>query len=71
LAKPSRDHSSLTVHALTGNMKAVYAQAKIILMSSIVEEAWGRVAPEAQFSGVPVIESDRGARSTLRAGRSP
>lgn len=53
----------MTVHAPTGNMRVVYAEAKIILMSSIVEEAWGRIASEAQFSGIPVIASDHGGLS--------
>ncbi len=41
-------------------MKQVYRSAKLILMPSMWEEAWGRVATEAQFSGIPVIASNRG-----------
>ena len=44
----------------TDNMKSVYGKAKILLVPSICEEAWGRVATEAQFSGIPVVASDRG-----------
>ena len=53
-------HKNLTVIRPTKNMKKVYRSAKIILMPSRWEEAWGRVATEAQFSGIPVIASDRG-----------
>ncbi|MDY0222951.1 MAG: glycosyltransferase [Desulfobacterium sp.] len=42
------------------DMRKVYEMAKILLVPSICEEAWGRVVTEAQFSGIPVISSDRG-----------
>jgi glycosyltransferase involved in cell wall biosynthesis len=41
-------------------MKEIYAQAKVILMPSLWEEAWGRVASEAHYSGIPVVASNRG-----------
>ncbi len=41
-------------------MKSVYAQTKILLTPSKVEEAWGRVASEAQYNGIPVLASDIG-----------
>ncbi|RME63065.1 MAG: glycosyltransferase, partial [Alphaproteobacteria bacterium] len=53
----------------TANMKAVYAQARIVLMPTGTPfqgqpvdfvETWGRVATEAQFSGIPVIATNRG-----------
>ena len=53
-------HPNLTLNAPTMNMKEVYRHAKMILMPSRLEEAWGRVASEAQFNGIPVIASDRG-----------
>ena len=42
------------------DMKKFYRSAKILLAPSICEEAWGRVVTEAQFSGIPVIASNRG-----------
>ncbi|MFA3790728.1 glycosyltransferase [Aliiglaciecola sp. SL4] len=37
------------------DMVNIYSQAKIVIMPSLWEEAWGRVASEAQVSGIPVI----------------
>jgi glycosyltransferase involved in cell wall biosynthesis len=51
---------NLTFQKRTRNMKKVYGQAKIILAPSKCEEAWGRVASEAQFSGIPVVASNIG-----------
>ena len=51
---------NLSLKAPTMNMKEIYRRAKVILMPSLVEEAWGRVASEAQFSGIPIIASNRG-----------
>jgi glycosyltransferase involved in cell wall biosynthesis len=41
-------------------MKDIYRRAKVLLAPSRWEEAWGRVATEAQFSGIPVLASNRG-----------
>lgn len=41
-------------------MKPVYEQTHILLAPSQWEETWGRVASEAQFSGIPVLASLRG-----------
>ena len=41
-------------------MKLVYEQTHILLAPSQWEETWGRVASEAQFSGIPVLASLRG-----------
>jgi glycosyltransferase involved in cell wall biosynthesis len=51
---------NLTFQERTRNMKKVYSRAKIVLAPSKCEEAWGRVASEAQFSGIPVVASDIG-----------
>lgn len=42
------------------NMQAVYGKCKILLAPSVWEEAYGRVASEAQLSGIPVVASSRG-----------
>lgn len=44
----------------TTDMRPVYARTRILLAPSQWEEAWGRVATEAQFSGIPVLASDIG-----------
>jgi glycosyltransferase involved in cell wall biosynthesis len=43
------------------DMRAVYRQTRILLVPSQWEaETWGRVVTEAQFSGIPVVASNRG-----------
>lgn len=42
------------------DMRSVYARTRVLLCPSIWEEGYGRVASEAQFSGIPVVGSDRG-----------
>lgn len=51
---------NVTLRRRTDNMKNVYSKAKILLAPSVCEEAWGRVVTEAQFSGIPVVASNRG-----------
>ena len=51
---------NVTFASRTSDMKLVYAQTKILLAPSKWEEAWGRVASEAQCSGIPVVGSRRG-----------
>lgn len=51
---------NVTLRPRTGDMKSVYGQAKMLLAPSVWQEAWGRVATEAQFCGIPVIGSSRG-----------
>lgn len=61
---PIREHmaryGNVTLRRRTMNMKSVYRDARIVLAPTRIEEAWGRIASEAQFSGIPVIASDRG-----------
>ncbi|MFD2265045.1 glycosyltransferase [Lacibacterium aquatile] len=45
----------------TDDMKSLYAQARLLMMPSLWEEAYGRTVIEAQLNGLPVISSDRGA----------
>jgi glycosyltransferase involved in cell wall biosynthesis len=44
----------------SADMRPIYRRAKILLVPSMWEEAWGRVASEAQLNGIPVIASRRG-----------
>jgi len=53
-------HANLTIVGPTRKMKEVYRKAKILLAPSRWQEAWGRVATEAQFSAIPVLASNRG-----------
>lgn len=52
--------SNVTLQSRTSNMKSVYGRTRILLAPSIWEEAWGRVATEAHYSGIPVIGSRQG-----------
>ncbi len=51
---------NLELSGCTMNMKGIYSRAKVVLIPSRLEEAWGRVASEAQFSGIPAVASNRG-----------
>ena len=51
---------NVTLSGAVNDMRDIYAKAKILLVPSRVEEAYGRVASEAQFSGIPVVASSRG-----------
>jgi glycosyltransferase involved in cell wall biosynthesis len=42
------------------DMREVYKKAKVLLVPSMWEEAFGRVAVEAQINGIPVIASNKG-----------
>jgi glycosyltransferase involved in cell wall biosynthesis len=41
----------------TTDMARIYQQTRILLVPSQWDETWGRVASEAQFSGIPVLSS--------------
>ncbi len=51
---------NVTLRPRTQDMRGVYGQARILLAPSRWEEAWGRVATEAHYSGIPVVGSRRG-----------
>jgi glycosyltransferase involved in cell wall biosynthesis len=51
---------NVTLQRPTSNMRKVYAQTRILLAPSRWDEAWGRVASEAQVNGIPVVASNRG-----------
>jgi len=44
----------------TRDPKALYGDARLLLMPSIWEETYGRSITEAQLSGIPVVSSNRG-----------
>lgn len=51
---------NVVVQEATRNMRAVYARARVLIVPSRWQEAWGRVVTEAQVSGIPVLASDVG-----------
>jgi glycosyltransferase involved in cell wall biosynthesis len=51
---------NIALHPPRNDMRALYARARLLLAPSQWEEAWGRVATEAQINGIPVLASDRG-----------
>lgn len=52
--------TNVTLRKATFDMRSVYRDAGIVIMPSRWEEAFGRVAAEAQLSGIPVIGTDCG-----------
>ena len=44
----------------TRDITTLYGSARVLMMPSIWEEAYGRSAAEAQLSGIPVVASNRG-----------
>lgn len=68
LAGPDHDRMRAEVRALpnvdyqprTADMAAIFRQARLILVPSQWEEAFGRVVAEAQVSGIPAVASDIG-----------
>jgi glycosyltransferase involved in cell wall biosynthesis len=53
-------HRNITFERRMEDVRDVYSRARFVLAPSLWREAWGRVASEAQCSGLPVIGSDRG-----------
>ena len=51
---------NVILYRRSSDMKKYYRMAKLLLVPSCGEEAWGRVVTEAQLSGIPVIASNRG-----------
>lgn len=44
----------------TRDMKSIYSKSRIVLAPSQWEEAFGRIAAEAHYSGIPVVAAARG-----------
>lgn len=51
---------NIQLHPPTNDMRPLYARARLVLIPSLCEESWGRVATEAHISGIPVLGSDLG-----------
>jgi glycosyltransferase involved in cell wall biosynthesis len=53
--------SNVVLRERASDMRTIYRDTKVLLVPSQWEdETWGRVVSEAQFSGIPVVTSDRG-----------
>jgi hypothetical protein len=52
--------SNVTYIPPTEDMKSIWQQTKILIVPSLVQETFGRVAVEAAINGIPVIASNRG-----------
>lgn len=51
---------NVTFERRTPDIRGVFRRTRVLLAPSRWEEAWGRVASEAQCSGIPVVGSNRG-----------
>ncbi|NMG63897.1 glycosyltransferase [Azoarcus indigens] len=60
LTRQSATLANVELRRPTLDMKNVYHGARLLLVPSRSPEAWGRVATEAQFSGIPVLASKIG-----------
>ena len=61
LKRAVRRLSNVELRERALDMRTIYRDTRILLVPSQWEdETWGRVVTEAQFSGIPVVTSDRG-----------
>jgi glycosyltransferase involved in cell wall biosynthesis len=51
---------SLTISAALPRPRDVFAQTRVLLMPTVRDEAFGRLAAEALLNGVPALVADRG-----------
>jgi glycosyltransferase involved in cell wall biosynthesis len=55
-----RECANVTVREPTSDMRTIYAQTRIVLAPSQWQEAYGRIATEGHFSGIPTLASNIG-----------
>ncbi|MFT4025270.1 MAG: glycosyltransferase [Novosphingobium sp.] len=60
LAKRLASMPNVTYSRSVLDMRCVYRETRVLFAPSQWEEGYGRVATEAQFSGIPVVASNRG-----------
>jgi glycosyltransferase involved in cell wall biosynthesis len=58
--KRAKTLRNVEILSRTSDMRKYYRSAKVVLVPSICEEAWGRVVTESQLSGIPTLASNRG-----------
>jgi len=60
LHQATRPLGNVEIRPVSARPADVYGDARVLLAPSVYPEAWGRVAREAQTSGIPVIAAARG-----------
>ncbi|MFB0613902.1 glycosyltransferase [Aurantiacibacter poecillastricola] len=55
-----RECANVTVMEKVSDMRTVYGLTAVMLVPSRWDEAWGRIATEAHFSGIPVVAAKVG-----------
>lgn len=61
LKREAKRLGNIELRDRTDDMRTIYRDTRVLLVPSQWEdETWGRVVTEAQFSGIPVVTSDRG-----------
>lgn len=60
LDQAMKKNKNITLRERSNDMRSCYSKARVLLVPSQWEEAWGRVVSEAQVSGIPVIASSVG-----------
>jgi glycosyltransferase involved in cell wall biosynthesis len=63
-----RPYPNVRLVQATSDVREVFAQTRLLLVPSLWLEGFGRVALEAQFSGIPVIASRRGGLADFQDG---
>ncbi len=63
-----RRHESILVSPGVSQPRHIYAVTRVLLVPSVWEEPFGRVAAEAVLNGIPPIVSDRGGLGEAAAG---
>ena len=63
-----RRHGNIMVSAGVSKPKHIYAATRVLVVPSVWEEPFGRVAAESLLNGIPPIVSDRGGLSEAAAG---
>jgi glycosyltransferase involved in cell wall biosynthesis len=56
----ARELGNVELRAAVKEPRRLYGDAKLLLVPSAYPEAWARVAPEAQMSGIPVLAAATG-----------
>lgn len=53
-------HGNVRLLRRVDDMRSLYARTRLVLIPSLCEESWGRVATEAQASGIPALAAALG-----------
>ncbi len=67
LSRSGLDLRQVRRMATTSDMRECYRQTRVVLMPSLWNETFGRIAAEAMINGIPVLASRRGALSETLA----